>query len=64
MSLYEIVETDAGFTVVEVRPGAPPEEAAARHAGVVVDPGPYRTYEDAYDALLALQAEEEDEDLP
>ena len=61
MALYEIIETDAGLMVAEMEPGTRPEDAALRHDGVVVDPGPYKTYEDAYDAVLALQDEEEEE---
>jgi len=61
MVLYEIVETDAGWMVAELEPGKLPEDAALRHGGVVVDPGPYKTYEEAYDAVLALEAEEDDE---
>ena len=63
MPRYEIIETDAGFTVVEVKPGAQPEETAARYHGVMVDPGPYKTYDDAYDAILALQGEEEEQEV-
>jgi hypothetical protein len=61
MMLYTIIETDGGLTVAELEPGASPEEAATRENGTVVDPGPYRTYDDAYDAILALQREEEEE---
>ena len=62
MPLYEIIETDVGLTVAELRPGMPPEEAATRARGVVVDPGPYRTYDEAYDALLSLQDDDEGDD--
>ncbi len=64
MALYQIIETDDGLTVAEVQAEAVPEEGAVVQRGVVVDPGPYKTYEDAYDAVLALKQEEEDEDLP
>lgn len=62
MAYYAIIEVDAGLTVVTIPPGLTAEQQATRHAGVVVDPGPYETYEDAYDALLALSADEDDED--
>lgn len=58
---YEIIETDAGLMVAELEPGMLPEDAAVRHGGVVVDPGPYKTYEEAYDAVLALEAEEDED---
>jgi len=63
MSVYEIIETEAGLTVVELAPETPPEETASRYAGVVVDPGPYKTYDEACDALLALRDEEEEEEV-
>ncbi|MCR4415775.1 MAG: hypothetical protein NUV77_25455 [Thermoguttaceae bacterium] len=63
MTLYQIIETDAGLTVSELQPNTLPEVAAERAGGVVVDPGPYSTYEDAYDAMLALAVEEEEDEL-
>ena len=62
MALYEVIETDEGLTVVELEPGMPPEETALRHDGIVVDAGPFRSYEDAYDAVLAIKEEEEDDE--
>jgi hypothetical protein len=61
MGDYAIIETDDGFTVVELRPGEAAEEAASGQRGYVVDPGPYGSYDEAYDALLALQEEEEED---
>ncbi len=58
---FEIIETDAGMTVADLASWETPEEAAIRQGGAVVDPGPYKSYDDAYDGILALQAEEEDE---
>jgi hypothetical protein len=63
MMSYAIIETDDGVTVAEIQSGATPEEAAERHGGVVVDPGPYSDYEDACEAMLALADEEEEEDV-
>ncbi len=54
MTTYQIIETDGGLMVSEVQPGVSAEVAAERAGGVIVDPGPYRSYEEAYDALLAL----------
>ena len=62
MALFSVIETDAGLMVTELDPGARPDEAALKHGGVVVDPGPYRSFEEAYDAALAIQYEEDDED--
>ncbi len=60
MTTYAIVETDVGLTVVGMEPAVSPEEAAARCGAVVVDPGPYPTYEEACDAVLTREEEEED----
>jgi hypothetical protein len=64
MALYEIIETDGGFTVAERDPNVPPEVVAEQRGGILVDAGPYNTFDEAYDAILALQSEEEEEDLP
>jgi len=61
MDQYQIIETEQGLLITRLVPGARPEDVAAAHGGVVVDPGPYRSYEDAYDALIALQKEESDD---
>jgi len=62
MTLFAIIETDAGLAVTEVETASQVEEAAIRQGGVVVDPGPYVTFEDAYDSMLELQREEADEE--
>jgi hypothetical protein len=64
MSHYQIIETDAGLTVTEQEPNVPPEVVAEQRGGVLVDPGPYKTFDDAYDAILALQREEDDAEGP
>lgn len=61
MLQFAIIEVDDGLTVAEFPLGRRPDEVAARRGGTVVDPGPYKTYEDAYDAMLALSAEEDDD---
>jgi len=64
MAQFAIIEVDEGLTVAECPAGLTPDAVAAGQGGVVVDPGPYPTYEEAYDALLALPAEDEEaEDL-
>jgi len=60
MPLFTIIETDAGLTVAELEPGTTPDDAAVKHRGVVADPHVYKTYDDAYDAILAMLCEEED----
>jgi hypothetical protein len=61
MRQYAIIETDEGMTVTEVRPELPAEDVAAQHGGVVIDAGPFDSYQDAYDALLALDDEDDEE---
>ncbi len=61
MTQYELIETDEGVAVAEIATGVTPEEAASRRGGLLIDPGPYDTYEDAYEAMIALKLEEEEE---
>lgn len=59
-SKFAIIETVDGLTVAMLERGMTAEETAARHNGVLIDPGPYKTYEDAFDAIADLM-EVEDE---
>ena len=61
MVSFAIIELDDGLSVAAVRSGQSPEEAAASEHGVLVDPGPYDNYEDAYDALCELEGEDQEE---
>jgi hypothetical protein len=61
MTQYAIIETDDGMTIALVAPGTTAEDAAVSQGGRVIDPGPYNSYEDAYDSMLALPDEDEDE---
>jgi hypothetical protein len=61
MVAFAIIELEDGLTIVEVQSGQTPEDAAASHGGVLIDPGPYSSYEEANDALVDLQATGEDE---
>lgn len=60
MVSFAIVEVDDGLTVATVQPGQSAEDAAAANHGVLVDPGPYATYEEACDAISELESENED----
>ncbi len=60
MPCYAIIETYEGWTVMEVRPGTSPEETALKSGGLVVDPGPFESYQDACEAMLALQDDDEE----
>ena len=59
MVSYEIIETDEGLAVAEIPNGATAEEVALARDGILIDPGPYESYEEAYDAMLALEEEED-----
>ena len=60
---FLILETDDGLTVVDRRDDETAEDAALRHGGVVIDPGPFDTLDDAQDALLLLGEGEDDDEL-
>jgi hypothetical protein len=60
MPSYVVIETDAGLMLAEVERGESAEVAAEKHGGVVVDDTLYSTYDDAYDAMLSLEAEEDE----
>ena len=62
MISFAIIEVADGLTIAEVHPGQTPEDAAALQAGTLVDPGPYTSYDEANEALIALEAEEDEED--
>ncbi len=63
MPRYAIIETEAGLTIVEVQPGVSLEDTALRYGGVVVDPGPYESYDEACDAMMGLKFEEDENDF-
>jgi hypothetical protein len=60
MTMFAIIENESGLTVVPVPSDATAEEAASAHGGLLVDAGPFDSYEEAYDALLAIPDEEEE----
>jgi len=62
MLQYAIIETDEGLTVTEIPEHSSPEETAALHGALLVDPGPYDSYEDALDAMMLIPDAEEEVD--
>ncbi len=67
MTAYCIVETDDGLSIIERVEGMTAEEIAGQLGGNLIDPGPYESFEDADDALVALQgelSEDETSDVP
>ncbi len=64
MTKFAVIETDSGIAVTAVPEDETVEEAATRQGGFVLDPGPFESYEDAYDAMLAIPDEEDDRESP
>ncbi len=62
MVYYALAETDDGYTVIQFAEGETAEDAAVRESGVLVDPGPYMSYEEAYDSLEQLEVFDEDKE--
>jgi hypothetical protein len=61
MPLYIIIETEAGLTVAEHDPKNTPEQTATENGGAVVDAEIYKSFEDAYDAMMEMDIEGEDD---
>jgi hypothetical protein len=61
MVTYAVAELDDGLTVLEVMPDQSPEDAAVSAGGVLVDPGPYSTLEDASNAIDLLEPDNRDD---
>ncbi len=59
MVSFAVIEIDDGLTIVEVMPGQSPEDAALCEGGVLIDPGPYHSYEAASDAMDQWELENE-----
>lgn len=54
MSEYIVIENDDGLLVVGVAKNQTKEQVALANVGVIVDEGPYDTYDEAYDAMLQI----------
>ena len=61
MVSFVIIELEDGLTVATVQPEQDPEAVATSEGGVLVDSGPFDTYEQAYDALVELEGDDEEE---
>ena len=59
--MFVIIENEDGLTIEQQPPGWTAEDVAANLSGVVVDDGPYETFDEASDALLAIQQDDFDE---
>ena len=55
MNYFVIVETSDGFTIGSVGNGQTPESVAKELGGVLIDPGPYDSFQQAQDVVLTLE---------
>jgi hypothetical protein len=63
MPYYIVIENEQGLAVAEHDPNrSTVEETAVDNGGVVVDREIYKTFEDAYDAMLILRGEEDEDE--
>ena len=60
MVSFAIIELEDGFAITTIQPGQTPTEAAAEEQGILVDAGPFATYEEACAAMCELEGEDED----
>ena len=60
MTYFIIIELDDGNSIVECPAGEDPMAVAEACGGVLVDEGPYTSYEDAGDALDNLEPEDDE----
>ena len=64
---YCIVEVEDGWSVADCRDNESASDCAERLGGTLLDPAQYSSYEEAQEAMVALQDELDDEtisDLP
>lgn len=59
--MFVIIETDDGLTIESQPAGCTAEDIATRCNGRVADEGPYVDFDEAQDALIALQQDDFDE---
>jgi len=55
--MFIIIETEDGLTIRPLPKGSSGNQVAADCGGILVDEGPYHSFEDASDALLSLEEE-------
>lgn len=60
MSDYIVIENDQGLRVAEVENGKTSEQVAVENRGVIIDSGPYHTFDQAYDAMMQVPPADKD----
>jgi hypothetical protein len=58
MARFAIIEVDDGFNIIELLPEERADDMALKAGGILADPGPYASYEDACDALDLLEEDD------
>jgi hypothetical protein len=61
LAMYIIIEVEDGLMIECLPSGMTAHQVATHHGGILVDEGPFDSYEDANDAMLVLEQEEFDE---
>jgi predicted regulator of Ras-like GTPase activity (Roadblock/LC7/MglB family) len=61
MKEFIIVETDDGLTIATQEIGQDAAATAAAMGALLVESGPYRSYEEAYDAMQQIPVDAEEE---
>jgi hypothetical protein len=61
MTEFVVVETDQGLAILKQPMGADPLETAASHGALLMDGGPYRSFEEAYDVMIDIPIVAEEE---
>ncbi|MEL7499983.1 MAG: hypothetical protein AAFN77_20435 [Planctomycetota bacterium] len=61
MNLFAIAELEDGYTIISCQENEAPADAAAREGGILVDVGPFESYESAVDALDELEENQVEE---
>ena len=56
MPQFIVIENEDGLLVDQIGPSETAEQVALAKGGVVVDPRPYASYDDAYDAMQQIPA--------
>jgi hypothetical protein len=60
---FAIIEVEDGMAIIECDPQEDLQAVALGHRGTVIDPGPFPSYDAAYDELLNLEANEDEESI-
>jgi len=60
MNHFIVIENEQGLRVAAVEDGKTAEQVALELGGVLIDSGPYRTFDQAYDAMMQVPDSDKD----